>query len=85
MNNLGDFLDKFKKAFLSSTAQKTAIIAGIKKSAGIQLDPGELEVKDQIVILKTSPVIRNEIFMRKKIIMRELENTLGKHAPGDIR
>jgi cell division protein FtsX len=85
MQNLGNFLDKFKKIFSGAKFQKDAILSIINSTAKIQLDEKDIEVKDFKITLKTSPGVKSVIFMRKQKILAELKNALGNEAPIDIR
>ena len=40
--------------------------------------------KGVIYVSALSPAFKNEIFLRKEEILRELKNDLGKRAPGEI-
>ncbi len=85
MKELSGFLDKFKKIFSGAKFQKDAILSIINSTAKIQLDEKDIEVKDFKITLKTSPAVKNAIFMRKQKILEGLKAALGNEAPIDIR
>jgi cell division protein FtsX len=85
MNNLGNFLDKFKKIFSGAKFQKDAILSIINSQAKLQLEGKDIEVKDFKITLKTSPAVKSVVFMRKQKILEELKKALGTEAPIDIR
>lgn len=85
MNNLGDYLDKFKKIFSSSKFQKDAVLSIIKNVGKIELKPEDIDIKDFKVILKTSPAVKNAVFMYKQKILIALKEELGTNAPNEIR
>ena len=85
MNSLGDFLGRFKSILLAPGALKKPVIESISRIAGIDLESKDIELKDGIIYLKTHSLIKNEIYMRKASILKELEAFLGKKAPKDIR
>jgi hypothetical protein len=85
MNNLQNFLHKFLDKVKSPAVFKKQIIEIIKTTTSIQLDEKELSFKDHLMIVTSSPSIRNELFMRKRAILKELEAALGDKAPKDIR
>jgi hypothetical protein len=85
MNNLGGYLDKFKKIFTSTKFQKDAVRSVINHHAKIELGENDLEVKDYKIILKTSPAVKNAVFMRKQKILEDLKAQMGNIAPNDIR
>lgn len=73
MNNLGNFLDKFKNLLGSSKFQKDAVISIIKSISGISLEEKDVEIKNHVVRIKASPAVRSEIFMHKQKIIDELK------------
>jgi hypothetical protein len=85
MNNLGDYLNKFKKVFQNAQFQKDAVRSVIRNIVKIELGEKDFDVKNYTVTLNVSPVIKNEIFMRKQKILEALKSALGPKAPHDIR
>lgn len=85
MNNLGNFLEKFKNIIGHSKFQKDAVLSIIKESVGIQLEEKDVEIKNFTVYIKASPLVKNEIFMRKQFILAKLKAILGNKSPKDIR
>ena len=85
MNSLGDFLDRFKSLLLAPGAVKKPIIQTINKFAQVELTEKEVDIREGIIYIKTHPLVKNEIFMRKASILKELEAFLGAKSPKDIR
>ena len=85
MNNLGDYLDKFKKIFSGAKFQKDAVISIINSTAKIQLSEKDFEVKNFSIKLTTSPAVKSVIYMHKQKILEALKANLGNEAPVDIR
>jgi hypothetical protein len=84
-NNLEGYLDKFKKIFSTVNFQRDAVVSIIEKHTNIKLLPKEFDIKDFVVTLKTSPGIKNEIFMHRNQILEELKTVLGNQSPKNIR
>jgi hypothetical protein len=85
MNNLSHYLEKFKLILLSPGAIKKPILSSILNTTSIELTEKDIEIKDSVIYLKTHPLIKNEIYMRKSLILKELSSLLGVKAPKDIR
>lgn len=73
MFNIALYLDKFKKIDLKSSSLKKTIHASISKVLGIDVDIKAINVKNNLIYLKVNPVIKNEIFIKKKNIIKELQ------------
>lgn len=85
MNNLGEYLEKFKKFLSGPKLQREEVLKAIKKVAGIELAEGDIEIKEGTVYVASSPAVRNELFMRKANILAELGISLDSKAPRNIR
>lgn len=77
MNPLEQFLEKFKSFLTARGASKKTVIGAIKNITGIELSENEIEIKNGAVALYVRPLIKNEIFMRKSAILKELEQVGG--------
>lgn len=85
MQNLRDYLDKFKNIIVGSKFEKDAIISIIRDTTKIQLKDTDFDIKNFTIRLTTSPAVKGEIFMRKQKILESLKAALGTKAPTDIR
>ncbi|MES2436433.1 MAG: hypothetical protein V4519_00300 [Patescibacteria group bacterium] len=85
MNNLQHLLEKFAKLVQSPALVKKPILASIHNVSRIQLEEGDINLKESILYITASPSIRNELYMRKRSILKDLERTMGENCPRDIR
>jgi len=85
VNNLEGFLNKFKHLLQSSKASKESIISSVRHITHIELAERNVELKEGILHIQASPLVRSEIFMRKHKILEDLKSKLGTKAPRDIR
>ncbi len=85
MNPLANFLEKFAVLLSKSRDVKKSFLVSLKSKANITLAENEIDVKDNIVYIKSHPAVRMEIFMRKKAILDELRLVLDTRTPRDIR
>lgn len=72
MFNISIYLDKFKKVDSKNSSFRDCITSSINKVLGVNINKENITVRNGVVYLKTNSVIRNEIFIKKKIIMDEL-------------
>ena len=86
MNPLQSFLERFQKILTYPGQVKKPILECLEKITRIKLTEKDIDVKEGIVYIKLQhPAIKNEIFMRKNLILAELRNCVGDKAPRDIR
>ena len=69
MFNISNYLEKFKRIYESETAKKEAVISVIKEVVGITLKPESVTLKEGVLQIKASPLVRNEINMKKPAIL----------------
>lgn len=72
MFNISIYLDKFKNIESKSSGLKNSIIDSINKILKINIDKKDVEIRNGVVYLKVNPVVRNEIFINKVNIIKEL-------------
>jgi hypothetical protein len=85
MINLSAYLEKFKLILTAPGAVKKPVISSILTHTGIELTEKELEIKESVIYLKTHPAVKGEVYMKKSLILKELQTLLGAKAPKDIR
>ncbi len=77
MFNISDFLDKISKKLKSQEIYKKGILEIIERNTNIKISNDDLEIKDYIVYIKSSPAVKNKIFISKESLINEINNTLG--------
>jgi hypothetical protein len=85
MNPLQNFLERFSALLKNSKLDKETIKNIIKSQTNIDLEEKDIEIKDGILYTKTSPMVRNTLFMNKKKLLEVFQKEFGKKAPKDIR
>ncbi len=79
-NQINGFFDKFKKIIYQKQETKKIITEVFSKNISFDLGTLEdsfFEYKHGIVYLKCSPVVKNEIMIKKEKIIKELKNQLS--------
>jgi hypothetical protein len=84
--NIGNFLERFANFKPSKTLiqeQSAEIISGL---LNIEIKLSDFEERNGVLFLKSAnPSLKNEIFLKKEIILGALKDKLGPNAPRDIR
>lgn len=73
MNSLSGFLEKFKKIIHEESFSKQAVINVLEKKLPIKLDPDDLKISNSVLYLNVTPLVRQEIQMRKEGLLEALE------------
>jgi hypothetical protein len=85
MNPLEGFLAKFSGFLKNSRDSKKTVIECLTKIVGIEFEEKDFELKNNTLYILAGPATKNEVFMRKNIILAELKTLLDKRAPREIR
>ena len=85
MELLNLFLNKFSNLTLPDDSLKRIFIELLAADYKIEIKRDQLSVKQKVLFINTSPIIKSEIFINKHKILNKLNNLLGSKAPHDIR
>lgn len=83
-NNISIYLGKFKHLLAADVFVKEAVVVSIKKIIGVSVDKKKVSIREGTVHIQSSPTLRNEVYMKKALILEELERSL-KRTMKDIR
>ena len=75
-NHINGFFDKFKKIIYQKQETKKIIKNIISKNISFEVGDSFFNYKDGIIFLNCSPVLKNEVIMRKEKILKELKSEL---------
>jgi len=64
MFNIEKYLEKFSKNIRNAELNKTKILEIIKKHTNLNLLPEEIEIKNYIAYIKSSPAVKNKLFIK---------------------
>lgn len=81
---LGNQLTRLRRQQEEKNEKGTIITETIFQYAGVKLAPMDFVWLGRNLYLKTSPLKKNQIFLKQKIILRQLEEILGRGAPRKI-
>ncbi len=85
MQKIGSFLGKFKGKAAAQIQGYTLIIEIIKRNAGIELDMKDIKISSGNLIIKSSSVLKNEIFIKKNSILKDISQKVQGIKISNIR
>lgn len=85
MNPLQNFLEKFKNILSAPLAAKQSVILSIKEAVHVDIKSEDVTIKDGVIYIMATPLVRNEIYMRKRLIIKKINEALSKEVVKDIR
>lgn len=85
MNNIGGFFDKFKNLALLEMRKREKIIEAIWKSTGHKIEARDISIRDGVVNIKTSAMLKSEIFLKKTKILEYINQNLPELKIKDIK
>lgn len=77
MFNIASFLEKISKNLKSVDLNKDEILNVIKSKTNLDLNKEDLEYKEGILYIKSSPAVKNKIFIFKKNILDEIKSKIS--------
>jgi len=84
-NHITTFFDKFKKILSQGESSHVVIAEVMSKHLPFVVEGGDIKTKGSYIYLKSSPIARSEILMRKQLILSELLVLLPERRFIDIR
>lgn len=82
--HIKNYLEKFKEILSNKEEEYLTVSKIIEKRIGVLINIKNIKIKNKNITIKTSPLIKNEIFIKKKHILKDLEEVLG-YAFFDIK
>lgn len=79
-NHITNFLDKFKKILFQKEELNNIVTKIISEEISYPIEKDKIKIKKGIIFVDSSPVLRNEVMIRKKQILLKTKNLL----PGSI-
>ena len=73
-NKISSYLDRFRAINTPQKTIKEIVVGVIAKSSGVVLETSDVDVKNQRVFLKITPILKNEIFLNRDRILETLRN-----------
>jgi hypothetical protein len=84
-NHITNFFDKFKKLLSKGEANHALIADIVSRHITSSIKASAIKIKDSVIYIKGSPMLKSEILIHKQAILTEIELYLvGQHFT-DIR
>ncbi|MFA6274197.1 MAG: hypothetical protein WC662_03475 [Candidatus Paceibacterota bacterium] len=81
MIEIKDLLISFNNKLLSEEIKKESIKNIISNIIGFDIKKEKIKIKNETVYLDIKPIYKNEIFLKKELILNKLKETLGVFLP----
>lgn len=86
MFSIKDYLEKFKNITPPDGFVRDNVSRIVEENLGVKIPRENIRVQNNIVIIKESGSVKAGIFLKKKMILQELEKELGEDkTPKDIQ
>ena len=85
MIEIKDLLEKFSDIILSQEAKKESVRNVFSVVLGVQIKKEDIKIKNNDVYLNIKPIYKNEIFIKKDLMMdrlRGMRRALSIFSPG---
>jgi len=84
-NHITNFLDKFRKLIFQKEELNNLVVGVISKEINFQVENKKVKIKNGVIFVEGSPVLRSEIMIHKKQILDQLEKVLPQNKFQDIK
>lgn len=84
-NHIKNYLDKFKGILFSKEENYKIISNIIEKNILTKINTKFIQIKPPFIYIKASPLIRNEILIKKEKILKEMKEFSPESNFKDIR
>ncbi len=85
MKGIGNFFDKFKNKALAQIGNLTTIIEILKKHTGVEFDTKDISISNGTLTIRASAAFKNEIYIKKQAILRDLSQRVQGIVINDIK
>ena len=81
MIEIKDLLAKFDKILLSEESKTKTIREIIGRIIKLEIKPADIKIKNNTIYLNIKPIYKNEIFLKKEEITKEINKIFGLKSP----
>lgn len=85
MREIKKLLERWERFVPSEKSVRRVLPEIIKKQTGATISPEHIATRNDIIFIKTSSLIKAEVFLKKIKILSDLRSVLGDKTPRDIR
>lgn len=73
MNGIGQFFDGFRNKALIQINNYSRIVEIIKKHTKVQIEIKDISISNGVINIKSNQTMKNEIYIKKEAILKELK------------
>jgi len=73
--HISGLFEKIKKTIYKNNSEKVVIQSAILNCTGAEIEKSAISFSPDMIRIKTSPLLRNEIFLKKGKILGEVQKT----------
>lgn len=84
IKKINNYLKKFSLLTPPNNIIKNKVVEIIKEKIGVDVPKNKIEVKNKKIYINTSTIIKNEIFIQKNSILKELQINIKNKKIEDI-
>ena len=84
-NHITGFLEKFKKILFQKEEIYKIISAVISKHTSFPIEPKLIKIKNAIIYIQSTPILRSEILVYKNKILTDLKKEIPNYNFIDIK
>ncbi|MEX0932416.1 MAG: hypothetical protein WDZ61_00785 [Parcubacteria group bacterium] len=77
MKNLNSLLQRFSSLLDKKSLVKGAVASVVREKTGIDLPVENISIKESVLEITASPLVKSEIMLKSEAILSELKETRG--------
>jgi hypothetical protein len=74
LSSIKEFLEVYRTRLLKEDDKRLEVTEIIKKITGVTVPLSDMKIARGVVVIKTNPIVKNEIFLYKEKILEELKS-----------
>lgn len=83
--NINLFLEKFKNLTPPDDFLRVQIVEAAREVAGVAIRKEDVRIQNRIVFITTTPIAKNELYIKKTALLERLKTLAPKGEIVDIR
>ena len=85
MFNISSYLGKVNSLLTHSVLNKEVVIEIVKEEVGIDIHSTDVDIRGGVIYFSVSPLYKNEIFLKRDLILQELRRQIPQTPITEIR
>ncbi|KKU79392.1 MAG: hypothetical protein UY04_C0010G0009 [Parcubacteria group bacterium GW2011_GWA2_47_7] len=84
LSSIKEYLEKYANKLTHEDEKRSSLLFIIKDQTGVNLNEKDISVVKNVIIVKASTIVKNELFLHKETILKKI-NESGRTDIFDIR